>query len=416
MWQSELFVAAAEGHLEDVERLLKADHDPNEENWYGFTPVLAAAQYAQPATLHLLIEFRGDVNHTAKVGGMTPLSVAQRDAARGGPMFGRTRGHQRGRDALIADSAEVVNLIIAAGAEMKPVSSVSFFAAPKEDRVTAERVLSGHLRGGMQPVTFNDTKFRECYLTTNAPEDIQEYEEAVKALLLGFLAEKGCDPSNVGTAQQVLDIYLKELKETCPSGTVKEMAERTWTSFQVFPVADGEYEFCSILNWALWHDEHCLDVARIVRALNLFCVGQPAPGARRPRKAVPRITYRGGGFEARHRDFFQVGTMFRAPPFVPTSASEDTAKDFVARSRCPERIIWSFEFPKDQECSHVNHICKRAIGVDDEDEWLFAAYSVFKVLKADWRDGTAADPHQVLLQVFADNLAESEFLPCSPWA
>ena len=68
------------------------------------------------------------------------------------------------------------------------------------------------------------------------------------------------------------------------------------------------------------------------------------------------------------------------------------------------------------ECRHVNLVTKRVPGLPDEQEYLFAPYSVFTVLKATWRAGTNADPHVIELQAAPDNKGPSEKLPLAPWS
>ena len=49
-------------------------------------------------------------------------------------------------------------------------------------------------------------------------------------------------------------------------------------------------------------------------------------------------------------------------------------------------------------------------------QYLFAPYSVFTVMSAEWRGGTADDPHLIELQAAADNKLEPEDLPLAPWS
>jgi hypothetical protein len=55
--------------------------------------------------------------------------------------------------------------------------------------------------------------------------------------------------------------------------------------------------------------------------------------------------------------------------------------------------------------------------VPDEQEYLFAPYSVFKVVSADYSgDGSDDQPYQITLEAAADNQAEREDLPLAPWS
>ena len=53
--------------------------------------------------------------------------------------------------------------------------------------------------------------------------------------------------------------------------------------------------------------------------------------------------------------------------------------------------------------------------MENEKEYLFAPYSAFKVLRANWRSGTANEPHEVDLLAAVDNKGPSELLPLAPW-
>ena len=69
------------------------------------------------------------------------------------------------------------------------------------------------------------------------------------------------------------------------------------------------------------------------------------------------------------------------------------------------------------KCQQVNLVTKRCPGVPDEQEYLFAPYSVFKVASADYSgDGSDDQPYQITLETAADNQAEREDLPLAPWS
>ena len=50
-----------------------------------------------------------------------------------------------------------------------------------------------------------------------------------------------------------------------------------------------------------------------------------------------------------------------------------------------------------------------------EQEYLFTPYSVFTVSDANWRAGTAAEPHEITVIASPDNTQEPEDLPLAPW-
>ena len=49
-------------------------------------------------------------------------------------------------------------------------------------------------------------------------------------------------------------------------------------------------------------------------------------------------------------------------------------------------------------------------------EYLFAPYSAFTVLSAEWRAGTVAEPHVIELLAAVDNKEAPEDLPLAPWS
>ena len=59
---------------------------------------------------------------------------------------------------------------------------------------------------------------------------------------------------------------------------------------------------------------------------------------------------------------------------------------------------------------------KRVPGLKDEQEYLFAPYSVFTVRSVQWTAGTGEDPHQIDLDAAVDNKGPSEDLPLAPWS
>ena len=68
------------------------------------------------------------------------------------------------------------------------------------------------------------------------------------------------------------------------------------------------------------------------------------------------------------------------------------------------------------KCHHVNLVTKRVPNLPDEQEYLFAPYSVFTVENASWNAGTTADPHVIELMAAVDNKTEAEDLPLAPWS
>ena len=60
----------------------------------------------------------------------------------------------------------------------------------------------------------------------------------------------------------------------------------------------------------------------------------------------------------------------------------------------------------------------KCITLQGEDEFLFAAYSAFEVVRVHWSatPQNKALPHEITLRAFPDNRAVSEDVPLSPWS
>jgi hypothetical protein len=55
--------------------------------------------------------------------------------------------------------------------------------------------------------------------------------------------------------------------------------------------------------------------------------------------------------------------------------------------------------------------------VPGEEEYLFAAFSVFTVCEVVWSDNpTTHNPHRITVEAAIDNLLENENLPLAPWS
>jgi hypothetical protein len=66
-------------------------------------------------------------------------------------------------------------------------------------------------------------------------------------------------------------------------------------------------------------------------------------------------------------------------------------------------------------CKHVNFL--RVTHVQGEEEYLFAASSVFTVREVIWSDNpTLQTPHRITIQAAIDNALEPMDLPLAPWS
>ena len=194
-------------------------------------------------------------------------------------------------------------------------------------------------------------------------------------------------------------------------GEVGTIAIRLWTSAQTLQ----NRELCSIFNEAIREDyeEMMPSVVVFAKGLNMLCI---------TRRMVPsqirfaEKTYRGGALPQQHHSFFEVGKQFRTPQFLSSSKNQRVAYDFArkASERGEEPVLWEFVFHPILGCDHVNFL-ERA-NVEGEEEFLFTAYSVFKVLSQEIKSQPRwTDPHKIVLEVAPDNRDFPEDLPLSPW-
>ena len=146
--------------------------------------------------------------------------------------------------------------------------------------------------------------------------------------------------------------------------------------------------------------------------MNRLCVSVP------PRPPFPPddLCVRGGGWDEKYRQFFVSGRRFRQPAFLATSFSAAVADGFGCRSSSASKVKWMVHIDPERKCNHVNLVTKRVPGLPDEKEYLFAPYSAFTVLSAEWRAGTDVEPHVIHLLAAVDNKEEPEDLPLAPWA
>ena len=100
--------------------------------------------------------------------------------------------------------------------------------------------------------------------------------------------------------------------------------------------------------------------------------------------------------------------------FLACSVQEDVAMDFVER-RNPawEGIVWHIYVPLKSGTASVNHIART--NCEGEDEFLFAPYSAFTVLKVEWSAGSTMIPQEVHIMASVDNREEDDGLPNAPW-
>jgi hypothetical protein len=93
--------------------------------------------------------------------------------------------------------------------------------------------------------------------------------------------------------------------------------------------------------------------------------------------------YRGGGMPHEFFGFFTAGKKYRVPGFLATSLNENVARKFMAmanQSRNEPCVLWIVNV--DSKCLHASYIARTH--AQTEEEFLFAPYSPFKVLRVSY--------------------------------
>jgi serine/threonine protein kinase len=203
-------------------------------------------------------------------------------------------------------------------------------------------------------------------------------------------------------------------------------AERLWTSAQGLQLASGQSrEFCFIYSQVLREDPASLarSCAIIARALNKNLVAGRTAAVRFPENGE---CWRGGGFDDQHRDFFTVGKKYRVQNFLATSFLKSVAARFMFNAEASGFPVVQWQILLDtradpqgedslqHRCKHVNFL--RVTHVPGEEEYLFAAFSVFTVCEVVWSDNpTCQNPHRITIRAAIDNSQEPEDLPLAAW-
>uniref|UniRef100_A0A7S4G9F7 Uncharacterized protein n=1 Tax=Eutreptiella gymnastica TaxID=73025 RepID=A0A7S4G9F7_9EUGL len=270
--------------------------------------------------------------------------------------------------------------------------------------------------------TFEGSNFKREYDAAAVPEYQHQLLSAVKELVDHHCAKNGIDEEHGKSFFRRLqsDAFQKpgELLSEVPTA-----AQRLWTSPQ--PMSERhDFGLHAIINSAIREDdpEEAPAAAVISRALNsLLVFRRPPVELHFPPEAT---VWRGGGLPDAHRAFYTAGKMYRVPGFLATSFSEDKAYEFMYRAHALHglpAVQWVVHLdPRGQQqfryrCKQVNFV--NATQVPGEEEFLFAAYSVFTVRDVQWvSEATPDGPHVVHLEAAIDNnLPNSGGLPLAPW-
>ena len=245
---------------------------------------------------------------------------------------------------------------------------------------------------------------------------------------------------------------------------IEALAERLWVSPERL---NSTREFCTIVNEAIRvdcgtpndHESHNSIEAQPVSpmlkpAVTIVCMMQlHLTAARRPdlvhadwpkgeeaphgkgRSTFPDTTIRGGGLPAGHLPFFEAmltnGGWYRVPHPLASSFSNDQADKFIRMQngrddptrpgKIMPKVKWIIKL-KDPDVSPLDQ--RRTVNANflkhnnlGEEEFLFSAYSAFRVLKIEpssnplWSDA----PTKITILACVDNKEVPEDVPTAPW-
>jgi hypothetical protein len=260
--------------------------------------------------------------------------------------------------------------------------------------------------------TFAASNFKAAYTKAGVPEGPIEIGDILSVLIRAYCMTEGIAWREEG--QPFFKLLQKEAMTNAQElvGEIPQAAQRMWTS----ALRLRGREFCYILNAAVRSDRDELadSIAGLSRAINLLCV-TTGPSALQVASHPPdNVCYRGGGFDDRYRSFFVSGRQFRQPAYLATSFSRAVATDFLSRSDMPSKVLWMVRIDPHRKCVHVN-LVKRS-NVPGEEEYLFAPYSAFTVVRVRWNAGSTHSPHEIELLAAVDNKEAPEDLSLAPWS
>jgi len=264
----------------------------------------------------------------------------------------------------------------------------------------------------------------------------QLMKNSLRDLLVQYCEEtSGLDASNAMDAfVSLTTIAVKPGEDTA------DFAVRLWTADAV-PELNNQ-KLYSILNAEVRRDD--ADRPIFKPALTLVCMIQHhLNSARRYSQERPAhwpkgllgqgndqssekdTTFRGGQLPSEHLVFYQEmqqrcsqdpNAIYRVPGLMATSFDRATANSFVLSAPLPQ-VLWTVKL-KDPEklpehggggCMQVNFINKGEFV--REREFLFSAYSAFRVLEVDKSGQTI----QIVIEAAIDNKAVARDVPSAPW-
>lgn len=285
--------------------------------------------------------------------------------------------------------------------------------------------------------TFEQTNYKREYdkakMASNTDELVQQFlvlcDTYVHFHILG-----GQPPEDKAKHDEFVAQNISKFQDGTPDGVtnVGDLAEIQWTQPLKLQYHDTNLEMCALIKRCFINDEPQVmkALAPICRALNSKMVYNSQQQGGNLKFPPGGLVYRGSSMPSGQVEFFKSlssGVKFRLQSYVATSFVRDKAEDFLARSLgaspSNDGVIFIIKVNPDGEndqskvCRNANLITKRAVGLPDESEYLFTAYSVFRFVDIEIstspQDPEA--PHQITLQAMDDNLDQPPNLPVMGW-
>ena len=283
-----------------------------------------------------------------------------------------------------------------------------------------------------QPRTFASSNFKAIYARTKRAHFQHNLLGAVEKLMTLYAARL-----NPTLDEEFLQDAVQKSMQTIQTEAFKNdqalqndvdgVAEYLWTSAKKFDVVN-RMELCSVIN-AVIRDDIVAEikvVSVIIRNITSRCVQRSENSFEEldsfdATYPTDGTTWRGGGFRNQFQPFFERmrGKKYRVPGFLATSNKRRVATNFAfTADNAHSRALWKIDFDRrgkyqpDFKVRHMTFVSNTL--VKGEGEYLFAPYSVFKLVALKWSENLTK-PHELTLAAAVCNMSEDETLPLAPW-
>eukprot|EP00291_Cryptomonas_curvata_P020245 CAMPEP_0172169432 /NCGR_PEP_ID=MMETSP1050-20130122/10700_1 /TAXON_ID=233186 /ORGANISM="Cryptomonas curvata, Strain CCAP979/52" /LENGTH=463 /DNA_ID=CAMNT_0012840485 /DNA_START=198 /DNA_END=1589 /DNA_ORIENTATION=+ len=277
----------------------------------------------------------------------------------------------------------------------------------------------------LRALTFASSTFKRLHREARCPAKDFELLISIESFLRAI-----CDSVKLPNSLQVADAFLEKVRrEALGEGrnsvvaqrvdefldSVPGLAQRLWTSLSELNWKDDRrVELCTLINLAIRLDESTLlkELMPMIKAINSLCVSRGKVDGCWPHEGR---CFRGGGLPDCARVFFQAGAKYRVPGFLATSFSETVAfrfaeRQFTASNGEMPAVMWTVQVdPRGASdstlrCKQVTYVKHSNLG--EEQEFLFAPYSVFTVTRTQWSaKPNYRTPHCIWVEAALDNFS-----------